>query len=275
MRDLVSTIIPNFNGESYLEEAICSVLEQTYLEQEIIVVDDGSTDGSLDILRKYSNRINIIVQDNSGPSVARNKGILNSNGYYIAFLDSDDIWFQNKLKLQMDTIKRTNCDLVYCDFLEFRDSSQPKQGKSANESELKDWFMRNPTSTPFLPSSVVISKDLLAKSGLWSTTLKSPSEDFDLFRRCIANGVSSHLNQPLVLHRNHGDSTTASNHQRYFLDNNKAIRIFLAEERNSLDFSLRVKIWAKCHLSHLKHAIRQKNLRMSLRILQEYFRILL
>ncbi len=275
MKDLVSTVIPNFNGERYLEEAICSVLEQTYLEQEIIVVDDGSTDDSLDILRKYSNRINIIVQDNSGPSVARNKGILNANGYYIAFLDSDDIWFQNKLKLQMDTIKRTNCDLVYCDFLEFRDSSQPKQGKSANESELKDWFMINPTSTPFLPSSVVISKDLLAKSGLWSTTLKSPSEDFDLFRRCIANGVSSHLNQPLVLHRNHGDSTTASNHQRYFLDNNKAIRIFLAEERNSLDFGLRVKIWAKCHLSHLKHAIRQKNLRMSLRILQEYFRILL
>lgn len=104
-RSLVSVIIPVFNGECYLDEAIQSVLAQTYCPMEVIVVDDGSTDGSANILKNYGSAIRYYYQPNLGQAVAMNQGINLAHGDYLAFLDADDLWTVNKTMLQINAFK--------------------------------------------------------------------------------------------------------------------------------------------------------------------------
>ena len=99
---IVSVIIPVYNGGRYLAEAIKSVLDQNYRPIEIIVVDDGSTDGSADVARSFSESVHYFYQPNQGVAVARNTGIKSSSGDLIAFLDADDLWAQSKLSVQVD-----------------------------------------------------------------------------------------------------------------------------------------------------------------------------
>jgi glycosyltransferase involved in cell wall biosynthesis len=99
--NLVSVIIPVYNCERYLAEAIESVLAQTYRPIEVIVVDDGSTDSSGDIARSYKE-LHYIYQPNQGVAVARNAGLAATDGEFIAFLDADDLWLPNKLRVQVD-----------------------------------------------------------------------------------------------------------------------------------------------------------------------------
>ena len=97
-----SVVIPLYNKVEHIKRSIDSVLEQSYSDFEIVVVNDGSTDGSGELVKKYNDkRIKLIEQDNAGVSIARNTGISNSNGLYIAFLDADDFWYPDFL----DTIK--------------------------------------------------------------------------------------------------------------------------------------------------------------------------
>lgn len=98
---LVSVIIPTYNRATYVTQAIESALLQSYVPVEIVVVDDGSTDDTQRVLAPYSERINYIYQGNQGEAVARNTGIAASCGDYVAFLDSDDVWFSSKLSKQM------------------------------------------------------------------------------------------------------------------------------------------------------------------------------
>lgn len=102
MKPLVSVIIPNYNYANYVCEAINSVLDQTYENIEIIVVDDGSADNSAEILKGYGDRITAIFQPNAGVSAARNNGVKNSSGEYVAFLDADDVWLPKKIEKQVD-----------------------------------------------------------------------------------------------------------------------------------------------------------------------------
>lgn len=102
MKPLVSVIIPNYNYASYVREAIDSVLAQTYSNIEIIVVDDGSKDESKIILESYGNKIKAIFQQNQGVSAARNNGIEQSKGEFIAFLDADDVWLPQKIEKQIE-----------------------------------------------------------------------------------------------------------------------------------------------------------------------------
>ncbi len=100
----ISVIIPTYNREKLVTQAIDSVLNQTFRDHEIIVVDDGSTDGTKDILKPYMDSIRYIYQDNRGVSAARNRGVRESRGELLAFLDSDDLWSPDKLETQLDKI---------------------------------------------------------------------------------------------------------------------------------------------------------------------------
>lgn len=108
----ISVVIPAFNAESYLGRAINSVLAQQQPPEEIIVVDDGSTDGTAEVARSFGNRILFIRQANAGASVARNRGIEAASGEWIAFLDADDEWLPHKLRRQTEHL-RLNPDLVW------------------------------------------------------------------------------------------------------------------------------------------------------------------
>ncbi len=98
---LVSVVIPTYNRAQMVSEAVRSVLEQTFGDLEVIVVDDGSTDGTREALKPHADKIRYLRQENSGVSAARNRGIAEARGSLIAFLDSDDLWLPAKLKNQV------------------------------------------------------------------------------------------------------------------------------------------------------------------------------
>jgi len=114
----VSVIIPAYNGAAFLPEAIDSVLAQDYEPLEILVVDDGSTDDTHDVLRPYAPRIRYFYQENRGPSAARNLGIERARGDLIAFLDADDRWLPGKLAAQVAALgTQSAAALVHTDVL--------------------------------------------------------------------------------------------------------------------------------------------------------------
>ncbi len=96
----ISCVIPVYNGERFLAEALDSALGQTRPAAEVIVVDDGSTDGTLEVAARYSGRVTYLRQDNAGPAAARNRGVAASRGDLVAFLDADDLWHPEKLAKQ-------------------------------------------------------------------------------------------------------------------------------------------------------------------------------
>jgi glycosyltransferase involved in cell wall biosynthesis len=99
--DLVSCIVPVFNGERYLREALNSILAQTYRVVEIIVADDGSTDGTAALVASYGGQVHYVRQPNAGPAAARNLGLRMARGQFVAFLDQDDLWHPEKLARQL------------------------------------------------------------------------------------------------------------------------------------------------------------------------------
>lgn len=117
---LVSIIMPAYNSEKYITDAICSVINQTYENWELLVLDDGSQDKTCKIVEELAvqdKRINLLPnKKNMGTAKTRNRGIDLSNGEFIALLDSDDIWYPDKLRKQLVLAQRTSADLVYCSY---------------------------------------------------------------------------------------------------------------------------------------------------------------
>lgn len=206
----VSVVIPAYNCERFISDAIESILRQSYKDYEIVIVDDGSTDKTAEIIKQYNNeKIKYIYQTNGGPAKARNTGIFNSKGEYIAFLDQDDAWLTNKLKLQVEVLENNNrVGLVYTDIyivrddvfnnstLKFRRSFQirpPQRGKV-----LKDLFLEN-----FIPtSSVMVHRECFEKIGMFDLSLP-PIEDYDRWLRISAQYDIDYIDKPLVKYRDH------------------------------------------------------------------------
>jgi hypothetical protein len=128
MKELVSIITPLYNSEKLISETIESVLAQTYKNWEMIIVDDCSTDNGVNIVNKYQkndDRIKLIkLSKNSGAAVARNTAIKNADGRYIAFLDSDDLWYPKKLEKQIEFMKQNNYFFTYTNYQKMSESGE-------------------------------------------------------------------------------------------------------------------------------------------------------
>lgn len=127
-KDLISVIVPVYNVKPYLSECVDSILKQTYENFELILIDDGSTDGSGDICEEYSkkdDRISVIHKKHGGPSSTRNVGVEFSKGDYIAFVDADDIITENYLEILYENIISYGADVSICKFLRFRNDEKP------------------------------------------------------------------------------------------------------------------------------------------------------
>lgn len=187
---LVSVIIPTYNNAKFINEAINSVLKQTYKNFEIIVVDDGSTDNTKRILESYikGNEIKYIYQENKGTSSAKNAGIKNSRGEYIKFLDSDDLLLPECLKLQIDFLERNkNFDIVYSNFYYFDNTGQ----KFVFANHLKNADKIRPTGDllPYLLygnfiaiNTLLFKKEVMDKVGFFNEEL-SHHEDLEYLLR--------------------------------------------------------------------------------------------
>jgi glycosyltransferase involved in cell wall biosynthesis len=126
----ISVIIPVYNGERYITQAIDSVLAQGHPDLEVVVVDDGSTDGTAALVRAYRGRVVYVFQHNAGSSVARNNGCRLATGEFLAFLDADDLWVEDKLARQLQSFAGDpSLDLVWGRVREFRDGEEPRAAR--------------------------------------------------------------------------------------------------------------------------------------------------
>ena len=247
MHSLVSVIIPNFNGALYLKEAVNSVLEQDYVTKEIIVVEDGSTDNSVELLKAFGPKISLIESKNKGASTARNIGISVAKGEYIAFLDSDDIWESNKLRLQIEYMRTHKLDLVYCHGQEFGNVyGLNVLHKAKFAGDCYQYFKKFPGKAiiDMGPSTAVIKSSRLINTGVFDPSFTGPAEDWDFFRRYCRDATVGFCDQVLVHRRNHSSNVSNRSLMEYYLGNKRALLKMFAEDPD-INFYERRLIWAK------------------------------
>jgi glycosyltransferase involved in cell wall biosynthesis len=219
-KSLVSVVIPVYNGERYLREAIESVLSQDHRPMEVIVVNDGSTDNTETVARRYGNDIMYIQQENRGPAAARNRGLQMSLGDVISFLDVDDLWSGNKLSLQLARLSDNPFGEIVLGL------SQPMKLQAGEEgkAQFEKWY------DPFcalLLSAAVFRKSVFEKVGLFDETL-CYGEDTDWFMRAREMGVSMTIMEEVTLfYRRHESNMT--------LDSTARNRYFIKALKKSLD----------------------------------------
>ena len=210
----VSVIIPVYNGERFLCEALESVFAQTYRPSEVIVVDDGSTDGSRERLQPYMDRIRYIHQENRGVAAARNTGIRASHGRYIAFLDHDDVWLPEMLARQTAFLEsHPGTGLVASCSLASEDGSFQTVGQEHVRSNqlfrtfsAADILLRS----RFNPSGVVARRSCLESVGLFDEELIG-AEDADMWIRIASCHVLLvRLEEPLWRYRIHPNNFSAN-----------------------------------------------------------------
>jgi len=214
--DKISVIMPCYNSELFLEEAITSVLSQTYKNFELIIIDDGSTDNSPDILRKYRDRVVIINQQNLGPSVARNRGVEKSSGNFIAFLDSDDYWDTTFLEKMFSAITRSSADLSYCGWQNFGNNVKNSQPFIPADYEAEDKFFHLfKQAAPWPIHAALFKKSLITNNRVFDTKLKT-CEDYEFWLRISVFSHIVRVPEVLAFYRhNHNPERRSSNlHQR-------------------------------------------------------------
>jgi glycosyltransferase involved in cell wall biosynthesis len=205
---LVSVVIPTYNREGTVCEAIDSVVGQTYGNVEIIVIDDGSTDETPAALRRYGNRIKAIFQKNAGPSAARNAGISLSSGDFVAFLDSDDLWMPQKLERQIALLHRAG-DSVPCCLASIMMAWKDRQVSSFENAglnpKLEEGLWLNPDEVLLRTSvlfnqGVLVRRSTLCELGGFDRSLRI-LEDFDLALRLSLKGPWAFIREPLAVWR--------------------------------------------------------------------------
>lgn len=192
---LISCIVPTFNCKLYIAEALDSILAQTYRPIEIIVVDDGSTDGTPELLERYGDKIIYVKQDNLGPAAARNLGINMAQGEFIAFLDADDIWRKEKLDRQM-AVFTENPELEIC-MTHIQNFWIPEL--KHEEERLRNH--RFATELPGYVCQVLLAKyAVFDRIGLFDPSLRV-SEDSDWFHRAREHGVVGKMIHEVMVYR--------------------------------------------------------------------------
>jgi glycosyltransferase involved in cell wall biosynthesis len=207
----VSVVIPNYNYGRFLPEAVESVLAQTYPCEEIIVVDDGSTDDSLEILKIYEERrgVKVIRQKNRGVGAARNAGARASTGDLIAFLDADDIWFPAKVEKQTSIFQGDEkIGLVSCAMQEFDTDGQIINYYQSNqEGWVSSSIVAFETELVVSGSAIMVRRFFFDEvNGFDERKELHPSEDWEFFYRISRVSKIGFSKEVLVHYRNHGDN---------------------------------------------------------------------
>jgi GT2 family glycosyltransferase len=204
----ISVIIPNFNRQALVGETISNVLVQTLPPHEIIVVDDGSTDNSVEIIRSFGSKIKLIQQTNQGPGAARNAGLRLASGDFIQFQDSDDLFSCNKLETQTKLLEQSGADIAFSPWAKLRIEGRSvsfenhvlQQKMPPARLSLPCWWLRG-WSTVF--QSLLFRRSFLKRVGFYRTDLML-GEDGELFFRALTSSPRVAFSaQPLTLYRVH------------------------------------------------------------------------
>jgi glycosyltransferase involved in cell wall biosynthesis len=218
----ISAIIPAYNSAPYIADAIASIRGQTVPVSEIIVVDDGSTDATGEVVNETDPAATYIRQENRGPSAARNRGVESASGDWIAFLDADDQWTPGKTKAQIEALSSSpELRLVASDMSEIDLSGHTITPSVLAKHQLLPFF-RGLDGRPiphalvrlmrknFIPTgTVLVRRDTLLENGLFNTDIRY-GEDLELWARIAANHPIACLPEVHMLRRQHGLNATQS-----------------------------------------------------------------
>ena len=194
----ISVIIPTYNRKFFLKRSVDSVLKQTLKPYEIIIIDDGSSDGTSSMIKESYPAVNLIRQENKGVSAARNNGIRSSSGDWICFLDSDDEWKKNKLKNQELALTQ-NTNYLFC----HSNEEWIRNGKKINQKKKHkkyggDIFKKCLDMCRISPSSVMIYKKVFDNIGFFNEDL-IVCEDYELWLRICAHYKVLFVDEPLII----------------------------------------------------------------------------
>lgn len=210
-RPFFSVIIPTYNRAKYVRRAIQSVLNQTFTDYEIIVVDDGSTDRTKQVVASFGNQVRYIYQKNRGPSHARNTGIRAARGEYIAFLDSDDRFLPDKLmKNKMFLEQRPDCRFLYSWYYDIRGKRKKLDRSGGQMADINQFrYHLYKRSFTVRTSTVVIHRSCFERAGLFNPKYRY-SQDWDMWLRLAAHYMGYCQHSALVLYRRHERKTIPS-----------------------------------------------------------------
>ncbi|MHC4172905.1 MAG: glycosyltransferase family 2 protein [Planctomycetota bacterium] len=200
----VSVIIPTYNRANFVTKAIDSILAQNYKDYEIIVVDDGSTDNTQEVLNAYRDRISYIYQDNAGVSAARNTGIRASCGEWIAFLDSDDRWMPEKLELQMRLVNRTRAKICFTNVILQRDPKAQDVSFNSTETLKNEKIFTEPfdlildAGLTTAVQTMLIERKLLYRVGCFDERFWRGEDNLLIFRLAF-EGFFGFIQKPCVI----------------------------------------------------------------------------
>lgn len=256
MDPLVSIIVPCFNDEASIEEALSSALNQTYPNKEVVVVDDGSTDRSTDIVRSFGSRLRLVSQENKGAPAARNHGLRLAEGDFIQFLDADDVLYPKKISRQMQVLSEAGTAVVYCDYNIMLDGG--KEVVHAQLSPLEeDDAVCLALTRPIQTSSPIHHREWLERVGGFSEDLPC-SQEFDLHLRMAGEGMQFyHLPEILFEIRKHDGSISADYVRVLEQFEGILFRSYkLLEQKGELS-ELRRRAFAEAMCSAAAHLVRQ------------------
>ncbi len=196
----VSVIIPTYNRWPLIEEAVASVLAQSFNDFELIVIDDGSTDGTVRQLARNDPRVRIYSQLRSGVSAARNLGVRAARGRYLAFLDSDDLWLTQKLAVQTAFMERhSECCICQTEEIWVRNGVRVNP-RLIHQKPAGDIFLRSLELCLVSPSAVMMTRELFDATGGFDEALPV-CEDYDLWLRIAVDHQVALIAEPLVVKR--------------------------------------------------------------------------
>ncbi len=235
--DLASVIIPTYNRAHLIIETLDSVFEQTYRPIEIIIVDDGSTDNTADVINKWKEihtsdmfEIKYVIQENKGAPVARNEGAILSKGEYIQFFDSDDLMLPEKISKQVKAIQSKNkcwCGCLYKNFKEKPDNVYNEKSVSLKDDiTFNEAFQKRPKyNVPILTPAGLYKRNILNLVGRWEESLRIRQDTEFCFRILANNFSNTWIAEPLFLVRITDNSITNRPISLIYLDMFYAMKV--------------------------------------------------
>lgn len=241
----VSVIIPMYNSSKHIEECLESVINQTYKNIEIIIVDDASSDNGLKLVKRIKdNRIKIIEsKENVGAAIARNKGIELASGDYICFLDSDDYWVLDKLEKQLEFIENNNYTFIYSNYEYLKNGKRKKA--NVPKSLTYNQALRN---TAIFTSTVMFNMNVINKEDIYMPNIKR-GQDTATWWKVLNKGITAYGMQEVLATYRVGENTSLSSNKMRALK--RTWQLYKIQDINYLK-----KVY--CFMCYVKNAIKRR-----------------
>ena len=241
-RPVISVVMSVYNAESYLEEAIKSITSQTFKDFEFIIIDDGSSDSSLEIIQKFSskdNRIVCISRKNKGIIYSLNEGLNASNGSYIARMDSDDVSYPERLEMQYKFMVENKLDICGGDYISIDRDGLPKNSHNVAKEDF-EILLTMASNVPFAHPSVMMKKSFLIDHGLmYGVSGDRNADDLDLWMNMYDAGAKfGNLGVCILKYRLLSNSFSNVNHRSTKREVNKQFDLFVKNNHKNFKLAL-------------------------------------